>query len=1194
MTTDDRSAQSKIGEVDLQALYQTRRERLPEDVQKTLSARPWGLALSGGGIRSATFCFGLIKALAEKELLHRFDLMSTVSGGGYIGSTIGKLFHNEGQSGAPDPMRLERELGQAQTRWFAVWLRANGRYLIPRGLKDILFAAANFGRNLLGVHVELAFLAFILGGFLVSLDLAVWQWVDCLAPGGGCAPMPWLDMGLIGFFSDWPTIWLGLVPVAWIGAILSCTYWALPTRKGQRLGVQRLLTALMASAGIVILLRHSTDFLNNVIPLWTGTLELPGGLVVLALALMVAWVLGILIAMCLSIKSEKDPDRTRNGLTQGLAVALKVALAFVVLGMVDYLAWSLTNSNTTSQGQLGGMLALIAIALRAAMPMIADLPKSLVPGTRRVVMEVINVLGVALAGALLVFWISVLHRATTSVLFDSSLGALHFSFAWQYLAWLTIPPLLMVLVSAANRDFLNRSSLYAFYRARLIRSYLGAANPNRFQAATPSPMSCVAPANSQTLPLRVTQVDDGDDLTMVAYQPHKGGGPVHLINVCVNQTEDPMGGLFNQDRKGSLLTVGPGGCLLHGSDTWHPGSQAQSLSLGAWVAISGAAVAPGLGKSTRSGIAALLMMSGIRLGYWWDSHGMGGQPPAKRIGKYGQLLSELRGRFDGDRRQDWFLSDGGHFENTAAYALLREECEVIVVADCGADPRYAFGDLENLVRKARIDLQAEITFLRPRQPDRDLPAVFGSLNELASPDSEACLALARVDYRRSGRSGYMIIVKPNMSNGAPVDLVNFKSDNPLFPQEPTTDQSFSEAQWESYFQLGQTLGRNLDLEQLQDMRAFAKNYFVNDDGAILIKESDGAMVLRFSSKRLSSRIASTGAVSASISLGAITSIGLAGWQAINSELTHRVDQQKIEPGALKELTDIFGKLPPLGRQSAPSSNDPLGEMATALLRVGDKACTAYNLDAFRHSALMKLMVSRTKEACRQSVSAHPSCAVLLDDFSLSACLQDEPRGKCEPQYWIRDYSSATLISANCWAPARDYVDQGEFELASSSPAPAPAPAPMPELELESSAPAPAPDEATIQEHNTASVEATPVEDTTDICKGQTVYLQIHGPELRDFARTLRGPWRSFGASVPPVEDVVDSARRANRRAPTPYPSPIVIYHNAASKGCAEKLISIEAAKSWGIAPLADGLKGQKGVIEVWLPPSTKVPLDKAF
>lgn len=186
-------------------------------------------------------------------------------------------------------------------------------------------------------------------------------------------------------------------------------------------------------------------------------------------------------------------------------------------------------------------------------------------------MEVINVLGIVLAGVLLVFWISVLHRATTSVLFDQDARTLQFVLAWQYLAWLTLPPLLMVLVSAGNRDFLNRSSLYAFYRARLIRAYLGAANPNRFQAPAASPMSCLAAANSQALPLRVTQVDEGDDVSMSDYRPHAGGGPVHLVNVCVNQTEDPMGGLFNQDRKGSLLTVGPGGVC---STAITPGSPA--------------------------------------------------------------------------------------------------------------------------------------------------------------------------------------------------------------------------------------------------------------------------------------------------------------------------------------------------------------------------------------------------------------------------------------------------------------------------------------------------------------------------------------------------------------------------------------------------------------------------------------------
>ena len=47
---------------------------------------------------------------------------------------------------------------------------------------------------------------------------------------------------------------------------------------------------------------------------------------------------------------------------------------------------------------------------------------------------------------------------------------------------------------------------------------------------------------------------------------------------------------------------------------------------------------------------------------------------------------------------------------TGAYALLAARAKVIVLVDCGADPNYQFGDLENLVRKARIDLQAEILF----------------------------------------------------------------------------------------------------------------------------------------------------------------------------------------------------------------------------------------------------------------------------------------------------------------------------------------------------------------------------------------------------------------------------------------------------------------------------------------------------
>jgi hypothetical protein len=44
-----------------------------------------GLALSGGGIRSATFCLGLLQEFKRQKLLSIFDYLSTVSGGGYVG-----------------------------------------------------------------------------------------------------------------------------------------------------------------------------------------------------------------------------------------------------------------------------------------------------------------------------------------------------------------------------------------------------------------------------------------------------------------------------------------------------------------------------------------------------------------------------------------------------------------------------------------------------------------------------------------------------------------------------------------------------------------------------------------------------------------------------------------------------------------------------------------------------------------------------------------------------------------------------------------------------------------------------------------------------------------------------------------------------------------------------------------------------
>ncbi len=135
--------------------------------------RPWGLALSGGGIRSATFCLGLLKALAVRRQLLKFDLMSTVSGGGYIGAALGRLCTNA--KSADEVRAIESALGDVDRARFGWWLRANGRYLIPGGMRDTLFATALYLRNLLATHIELAIAASLIGMVLAATNLLLWD-----------------------------------------------------------------------------------------------------------------------------------------------------------------------------------------------------------------------------------------------------------------------------------------------------------------------------------------------------------------------------------------------------------------------------------------------------------------------------------------------------------------------------------------------------------------------------------------------------------------------------------------------------------------------------------------------------------------------------------------------------------------------------------------------------------------------------------------------------------------------------------------------------------------------------------------------------------------------------------------------------------------------------------------------------------
>lgn len=72
-------------------------------IAKAHKARLTGLAFSGGGIRSATFNLGVLQALARLKLLGQFDYLSTVSGGGYIGSWFVAWVHRATRAEKQEP-----------------------------------------------------------------------------------------------------------------------------------------------------------------------------------------------------------------------------------------------------------------------------------------------------------------------------------------------------------------------------------------------------------------------------------------------------------------------------------------------------------------------------------------------------------------------------------------------------------------------------------------------------------------------------------------------------------------------------------------------------------------------------------------------------------------------------------------------------------------------------------------------------------------------------------------------------------------------------------------------------------------------------------------------------------------------------------------------------------------------------------
>lgn len=703
-------------------------------------APTWGLALSGGGIRSATFCFGLLRGLAQNQVLHRFDYLSTVSGGGYIGAAFGRLFHL-GQEARSVEQGLARD--DSTLLW---WLRSNGRYLKAAGRRDLGQAFASILRGTIASHIE--------AGALMLLLAAIAVLPQALGDNGH------------GFW--W---WACTLPAIY-GTAAILAYWLFGAMGGDHP-------------------RESSAF-----RLWCTQ----------NLAVALWWML----------------------ILAGLAVLTHASTA--LLALID----SIDAPGESGLGRRAGFAGLVAAGTAAA----ASALRPLLPYAQRAgrqlrgrarplgALGLLNLAGLLLLALLIVCWATFAQ----AIVRPGWTGILPPWGRWLILVALIVA---FLLYRRSRLDLINLGSLHNYYRARIERAYVSVGNhagvyeaPVRFPA---SPLDPVARAITENT-LALLDAAAHDDTPLADYEPHRFGGPIHLVNCCINQTVDDRTRNYNADRKGVALTVSALGLE---TGTASPIPLAWTDTLSSWIAISGAAASTGMGSRTAPGLASLLFLSGARLGYWftvpqavqetWQArvhaahrhpHGVNERLRAglsAGLPRASAVLSEMLARFPGLRSPAWFVSDGGHFDNTGVYALLKRRLALIVLADCGADPAYRFDDLENLVRKARIDYGAEIVF--DEAPTAGDIGAWGCLRDITTEAGSACLVRARIVYD-DGSVGTLVVVKPRKLADLPLDLASYAGREALFPQQGTGDQFFDEAQWEAYHQLGRLIGRQLSVDTL--------------------------------------------------------------------------------------------------------------------------------------------------------------------------------------------------------------------------------------------------------------------------------------------------------------------------------------------------------------------------------------------
>jgi hypothetical protein len=761
----DAQFHAKVFPAELEEIRRRRKENdLPHESLTGLPSTSLGLiglALSGGGIRSATYSLGVLQTLARLKMLGRVDYLSTVSGGGFIGSAVSSLMNDPAsKADGPDFPLIERPgIGDTPATRH---LRNSQHYVAPGGMLDYIKLPAMITRGIL-----LNFLMVIPYLMLLVIGTDVLYMVL----GGPADFFTWIPIAASALF------FLSAVtfPLVWrmFGARFSWT---------DRDRYDTLISLLFLGMLLAFVLIPFFAMVDRAV--WLEPADLPTVLDNWSSAAK-RWLVAtgaalVLLSILMHAVPALDKWRTRVMLFSASVIGPAIILgAYLVLCVILI---DPPGTNGSSAGSYGVLIEADEASLNAGL-MPAALIGQTVPSHDRAPSAPVTFTAADRVEPIDHgrHWRITASDGTTFVVTDQPVLRVWYPHDNH---WIHPDDRNFVLLAVAwlifNAIFgnVNTSSAHGFWRDRISRAYLIG---RKSRPGSDEPVAT-----------------DAMKLTELAGPGTRA--PYHILNVSLN-----LNGTADLDVRGRNCDFFffskrfSGGRRTGYIETEKLEKVHPHLNLGTAMAISGAAAAPNAGVTTESQLTFAMTMLDIRLGYWCPSPAY--LTDASFIRKLQlrlgtgpmYLVREALGRVSSGG-SFVNLSDGGHIENLAIIQLLRRKCRLIIAVDGEQDQAMRFDGFLRLMLYARIDLGIEI--------DVDLD----ELRKTASGLSTRHYAVATITYGMSAdgtmQTGHLLYLKASLTGDEDEVMRDYHVANPMFPQESTANQFFNERQWEMYRALG--------------------------------------------------------------------------------------------------------------------------------------------------------------------------------------------------------------------------------------------------------------------------------------------------------------------------------------------------------------------------------------------------------